>query len=178
MNTHDFMVSIGTAVLAFSGALGGVLLGSRLDQSNWEHRFQIEQRRVLLEKRLATMEKVVVVLNKAPTVAMLQSLVAGEAALANLNVACVTQPPKGPKEVEVCRRMKDWNPERATANAREAHTLNAEFAVAITLAIAYFGPETKQAVDRLRGTEWWKAGPKLLQDPVNAMGKEISVVSE
>ena len=71
--THtELAVTVGTAALSFFGALLGVYAGSRFEQQNWESRFELEQKRVLLEKRVAVIERVTIVLNKAPLMKGLQ----------------------------------------------------------------------------------------------------------
>lgn len=73
MTRAELGIALVSALLAFVGALGGVLLGSRLDQENWENRFKIEQKRTLLEKRISASERFVIIVNKAPIVRGLQA---------------------------------------------------------------------------------------------------------
>jgi hypothetical protein len=40
MSRKDLCLTVGTALLSFFGAIAGVYLASRFDQSNWEKRFE------------------------------------------------------------------------------------------------------------------------------------------
>lgn len=81
MTCSDIGLALFSATLAFVGALGGVMLGSRLDQNNWEKRFALEQKRIMLEKRIAATERLVIALNKAPIMRGLQGSLDSEKTL-------------------------------------------------------------------------------------------------
>lgn len=149
------------------------MLGSRLDQDNWEKRFDLEQKRTMLEKRISATERLVIVLNKAPIMRGLQASLDAEKRYAEMAMACVMNPPKVAARKADCERLSRRSPERIESLGKEIHALGSEYAAAVTLAATYFGPETRKAAEALNRSGWWpeSANPKPLLD---AMGRELS----
>lgn len=90
MTRNELAITIGTAALSFFGALLGVYAGSRFEQQNWESRFELEQKSILIEKRVAIIERVTIVLNKAPLMKGLQGSLDAEREMAKLAVFCAS----------------------------------------------------------------------------------------
>ncbi len=62
--TPEVMGTLATGVLSFAGALGGVIVASRLEQANWNQRYTAEYRQKLIDKRVEILEKLIVLFNK------------------------------------------------------------------------------------------------------------------
>lgn len=178
MTKAELYVAVLTAGLAFAGAIAGVTLGSNLDQKNWERRFELEQKRALLEKRIAAVERVVVVVNKAPVMVGLQASLESEKSLAKLALTCASRTTNEQRRSGSCRDKPKSSIERIEGISKEIHTLGAEYAAAVTLAATYFGPETRKAVAELKRTQWWQAEQSSIQALVDAMGRELNAFPE
>lgn len=173
MTRTEIVIAIGTASLSFLGALGGAYVASRLDQANWEERYNLEQRRVVLERRVALLEKTVALTNRAPTVDGLRASLNGEKELIKLNYACAAANlKKKPADLTRCK-VRDIDPERIEKIGRELHSLNAEYASTATLASIYFGEKTKAAL-REMDEDPWQAKPAATQKLLEAMGQELT----
>lgn len=175
MTRTELAVTVGTAALSFFGALLGVYAGSRFEQQNWESRFELEQKRVLLEKRVAVIERVIIVLNKAPLMKGLQASLDAEHEMAKLAVFCASKDGASSKG---CKSKPRANIERVETVGREVYTLNSEVAAAASLAAVYFGPNTRNEVTELQKIGFWAASDEQKGRLISAMGSEINTFSK
>jgi hypothetical protein len=174
MTRTQILIAVGTALLSFFGALIGVYVGSRLEQSNWEARFDLEQKRVVLEKRVALLERATVIFNKAPTVIGLRASLDGEKKLALIAASCAVQKMSGKPPAKGCASQPKMNTERLEAIAKEIHVLNAEFAATMTLCATYFGDESKKAIAALTKEDPWSASDSARNAVVAALARELT----
>lgn len=177
MTRTQIIVTIGTAFLSFVGALLGVYSGSLLDQGNWETRFRLEQRKVILERRIAVMERIAISFNKASVATGLRATVEFERASTELNVACIKLSMTPGLKSAACKQATALDPTRMESIAREFHALSAEFNATLVLAALYFGPETKAAITDM-GTDPWSAGSAKYQRLMDSMGRELAYFPE
>lgn len=66
-------VSIGTAILAFMGALFGTYVSGYMQESLWKKNISYEEKRVILNERIKLIEKVSKIINLAPKYKALQT---------------------------------------------------------------------------------------------------------
>lgn len=171
ISKKEFYLSIGTATLSFLGAVAGVYLASRLEESNWEKRFTLEQKRVILEKRASLIERTVVVFNKAPTIVGLRGSLDGDKQLALLAAMCAN--PKK-KAITGCESNPVTDIKHIEETAKEIHALNADMAATMTMDKIYFGPKTQGAVNELAKGDLWLAPEDKRQALIDAMGSELN----
>lgn len=177
MTRTQIFIALGTALLSFAGALLGVYTGSRLDQGNWETRFHLEQRKTIMERRVAIMERIAVSFSKAPIIAGLRESVKFDQASAALNVACVKLSMMPGRTTPACRQSTPMDLTHIESMAKELFALNAELNAAMVLAAIYFGPETKNAITAL-GSDPWVAGSATYQRLMDSMGLELRYFPE
>lgn len=171
ISKKELYLAIGTAMLSFVGAIAGVYLASRLDESNWEKRFTLEQKRVILEKRTSLIERTVILFNKTPTVVGLRGSLDGEKQLAMLAAVCAAQKNKVAKG---CSPPPVVDFKRIEEAAKEIHVLSADFAATMSMDRIYFGPNTQKAVTELAKGDPWLASDDKKQALIDAMGQEIN----
>lgn len=172
MTRSEITIAVSTALLSFLGALVGVYFGSTLEQSNWESRFQLEQKRLVLEKRVALIERMTVVLNKTPLMTGLQASLEAEKELARLSVYCASK--KVNREAPGCRKISAADTKHVEEIGREIYALNAEWAASASLSVMYFGKSTREAVQELKSRGLWSSSEEQRQKLLNAMGIELN----
>lgn len=173
MNKTEFLITVIAALLSFIGALLGVYLGSHLEQSNWESRFQLEQKKTIVERRVSVMERVASSFNKAPFVAGLRATVKYEQASASLVATCVKLSLKSKTTTPACKDAKNMDTTHIESIAKEIVSVNTDLNTSLMLAAVYFGPETKAAIKGL-GADPWVAESSAYQHLMDAMGKELN----
>jgi hypothetical protein len=172
MTRSETILTVGTALLSFVGALTGVYVGSRLEQLNWESRFQLEQKRLILERRVALVERMTVILNKAPLIRGLQASLEAEKEMARLAVYCSSQ--KESKKTSTCKSSIHADTKHVEEIGREMFALNAEWAASASLAAMYFGKNTRQALQEIRSIELSATSDEQRQKIVDSMGAELN----
>jgi hypothetical protein len=172
MKPIDLSIAIGTALLSFMGALLGVYTASRLDQSNWEARFKLDQRKTVLERRVAIMEKTASLFNKAPTVLGLRASMELDRTGAVLDLECVKLERAARTKKPRCSEKQVFDRVHLESIAKELHSLNADYGSTMTLAVIYFGNDTKAAIKAM-GADPWVADPKQNQALIDAMAREL-----
>jgi len=174
MTRAEIFVATGTAVLSFSGALLGVYWGSRLEESNWKNKFVLEQKKVILDRRVELMERSVRLFNQAPVVIGLRGGLDAQKALLDITINCL----KGAtvaksKSAQNCGGNANAESENAERFAKEIAKLNGEFSATMSLASVYFGDEVRNSVKAL-GRDPWSAGSDAYQKVIDAMGRELN----
>jgi hypothetical protein len=164
MTRSEITLAIGTALLSFFGALAGVYAGSRLEQSNWESRFHLEQKRLILERRVALIERITVVLNKAPLMKGLQASLEAETEFARLAVYCASS--KASEKKPGCKTPRPADTKHIEEIGHEIYTLNAEWAASASLAAMYFGKNTREAILAIKGKSFSAASDEQRQRPL------------
>lgn len=174
MERTDIAITIGTAVFSFVGALAGVYAGSKFDQENWEARFELEQRKTILERRTALIEKTVSLFNRGPTIQGLRASLDAEKQLAKISLDCARAKILVVHKKQLdCKLDHKFDPERIERLAKEIHTLNAEYSSTMTLASIYFGEKTKAAITDL-DSDPWISSPAKNQRLIDAMGQDLN----
>lgn len=174
MTRTEITIAVGTALLSFMGALAGVYVASRLDQSNWTDRFKLEQKRVVLEKRVALLERATVIINKAMIVTGLRASLDMEVNIAEIAATCAAKKADHKPLPRGCNPPPKANSERVEAIGKEIHVLNAELAATMTLCATYFGEETKNAIRALTKEDPWTASDKTRTAVIDALAHELN----
>jgi len=172
MTRSETIIAVGTAILSFLGVLVGVYVGSKLEQSNWESRFHLEQKRLVLEKRAVLIERMTVVINKTPLMTGLQASLEAEKDLARLAVYCASN--KANRGAPGCQSIKAANTKHVEEIGREIYVLNAEWAATASLSALYFGKSTREALQELKSKGLWSASEEQRQRLLDAMGIELN----
>lgn len=176
MTRSEITLAVGTALLSFFGALVGVYVGSKLEQSNWESRFHLEQKRLVLEKRVALVERMTIVLNKIPLMTGLQASLDAEKEFAQLAVYCASKKVK--RDVPSCQSQRSADIKHVEEIGREIYALNAEWAASASLSVMYFGQKTREAVQNIKQKGPWSASEEQRQMIIEAMGSELNVFDD
>lgn len=69
---------ISSGLFSFLGAALAVYFSSYFEQENWNARFTLEQKKIVMEKRVSLIEKTVKLANKAPTIIGLRASLEAE----------------------------------------------------------------------------------------------------
>ncbi len=172
-NKLSIWVSVGTAVLAFIGALTGTFISGSMQEHLWERQSSYEERGLILNQRVSLIERMSIMINKGPIMEALQDYATLQADLAKLNVGCIKSDGKGGLDQREC--FPHDPPLESTKFINGRAELNAEFASTMQLASIYFGPKTKEAIVQYIATpEWWKAESKLSKAVLSAMHEELA----
>ncbi len=158
--------------LSFLGALAGVYAGSHFEQANWETRFELEQKRIVLEKRVALVERVVVLLNKEPLMRGLQASLSAETELARLAAGCEALKLDKKTLSAVCKTNPKGDSKHVEEIGKDIYMLNADWAAAASLSAMYFGQRTRDAIRETKSI--WVASDAQRQNIIEAMGAEIN----
>ncbi len=170
-------VSVGTAALAFVGALAGTFLAGYMQENLWERQSSHEERRLILNQRVELIERASVIVNKAPIADSLNDYAVLQAEIAKLNADCVKTDEKGGLDQSQCFPQESLIENMKFINGRA--DLNAEFASTIQLVSIYFGPKTRKAAEEYANTaSWWEADSKYSRALIAAMQDELAYFEE
>ena len=174
--TPELMGTLATGVLSFSGALGGVIVASRLEQANWSQRYTVEYRQKLIDKRVEILEKLVVLFNKTEHVQAMRKGMDLEQKSVLLKSKCSLLKSQGNSELmdELGCDDVSYSLERAEGLAKEINSLPADYGVALTLAILYYGKATRAEIQKFAGKDLWSTKPTERERLGEVMAKEIS----
>lgn len=174
--TPELMGTLATGVLSFAGALGGVIVASRLEQANWKQRYTVEYRQKLIDKRVEILEKLVVLFNKTEHVQLMRKGIELEKNSALVNSKCNLLKRQGNLELMEQLGCDDvsYSLDKAERLAKEINSLSADYGVALTLASLYFGKATRAEVQKFSGKDLWSTRPSERERLGEVMAKEIS----
>ena len=165
-------VSIGTALLAFIGAILGAALSGYFQEDLWEKQADYEERRLILVERIEILERVSTIINKAPVMRSIQGYGELQVKLYQLNLDCGGPSRNEAADGQGCPRKEGLIEHVKYMNSRAE--LNAEFAAALQLAAVYFGPETIKAVEEYAEIRvWWEAEDRYARNLLRAMQVEL-----
>jgi hypothetical protein len=174
--TPELMGTLATGVISFAGALGGVIVASRLEQANWNQRYTVEYRQKLIDKRVEILEKLVVLFNKTEHVQAMRKGMDLEQKSVLLKSKCSLLKSQGNSELmdELGCDDVSYSLERAEGLAKEINSLPADYGVALTLAILYYGKATRAEIQKFAGKDLWSTKPTERERLGEVMAKEIS----
>lgn len=168
----NIWVSIGTALLAFIGALLGTALSGYFQEDLWEKQASYEEKRLILGERIELIDRVSKIINKAPIMRSIQSYGELQAEIAQLNLDCERAFQNGTVDDPNCMPQERLIENVKYMNGRAE--LNAEFAAALQLATVYFGPQTIKAAEEYAGVgAWWEAEHRYARNLLQAMQDEL-----
>jgi len=163
----EVSIPLMTAFMAFAGAILGAYLVAELDQSNWEERFKVEQKKAILEKRIELIERTSFILSKSSLMQALEANIDGAIGIINIERKCLASG----GSAELCITDKDSN--LAERLGKERYSINSELSSTLTLSSIYFGPKTKEAL-KVIINDPWKSSDQERQALMNAMGNELN----
>jgi hypothetical protein len=174
--TPELIGTLATGVLSFAGALGGVIVASRLEQANWNQRYTVEYRQKLIDKRVEILEKLVVLFNKTEHVQAMRKVIDLEQKSALFKSKCGLLGRQGSLELMAELGCDDagYSFDRAERLAKEINSLSADYGVALTLASLYFGKATRAEIQKFAGKDPWSSKPSERERLGEIMAKEIS----
>jgi hypothetical protein len=174
--TPELMGALATGVLSFAGALGGVIVASRLEQANWSQRYTVEYRQKLIDKRVEILEKLVVLFNKAEHVQLMRKRIGLEQSSALLKTKCSLLKRQGNSGLmeELGCDDASYSLDRVERLAKEINSLSADYGVALTLASLYFGKATRAEIQKFAGKDLWSTKSSEYKRLGEVMAKEIS----
>jgi hypothetical protein len=174
--TPELMGTLATGVLSFAGALGGVIVASRLEQANWNQRYTVEYRQKLIDKRVEILEKLVVLFNKTEHVQAMRKGIDLEQKSVLLKSKCSLLKTQGNSVLMDQLGCDDvsYSFERAQGLAKEINSLSADYAVALTLASLYYGKATRAEIQKFASKDLWSTKPSERERLGEVMAKEIS----
>jgi hypothetical protein len=147
-----------TALLAFIGAVGGNLVTSRLERTQWERQTGYKYQQGVFETRLELIERTAELTNKADIARIYD--VGTQNALLDAK-ASIGEPDKVDQATE---EVADYSVKR--------EELDADLAAVLSLDRVYFGPKTNEAITRLtddKDSPWWEADASEFLDLLAAM---------
>lgn len=174
--TPGRMGTLATGVLSFAGALGGVIVASRLEQANWKQRYTVEYRQKLIDKRIEIIERLVVLFNKTEHVQLMRKRIELEKNLAQLNYKCSLLKRQGNLEMMEQSGCDDvsYSLDKVERLANEINSMSADYGVALTLASLYFGEATRAEIQKFSEKDPWLASPSERERLGEVIAKEIS----
>lgn len=162
----NILIPLTTAALAFAGALIGTYLSSKFEQSNWEARFDLEQKKSILHKRVELMDKTASLFGRTPIFDGLSANIDHSIELLQIKKDCL-ESRSSPDECEI--KIDTSIVERS---AKERSVMHAELSSIFLLASIYFGPDTKKSMQAISANPW-KASDSQRQILIDAMGREL-----
>jgi len=163
----EFLIPLITAIMAFAGSILGAYLVAELDQSNWEERFKVEQRKTIIDKRIELIERTSFMFSKSSLMEALEANIQGAIDIINIERECLASG----ASADTCIEDKDNN--LAERLGKERYAINSELLSTLTLSSIYFGPKTKEAL-RIIIKAPWKSSAQDRQVLINAMGNELN----
>jgi hypothetical protein len=159
MNTRtNIRVVVGTALLAFLGALLGTFLSGYMQESLWKKKTTYEERRLILNERIKLIDRFSKIINMRPKVRTLQEFTELQADIAKLNASCIKKGKTGGLDKKECFPQENIIEVMKLTNERAE--LNAEFASTMQLVVVHFGPKTLKAAESYSKIgAWWEADP-------------------
>lgn len=166
---------VGTAVLAFFGALLGTYISGLMQEDLWKKTVLHEKRRTIFTERVKLVERVSKAINQGTKAESLQ-------VYAQEHIGIRTQ------KVHDCKVAKKSSPSSGKCHAPEIPVeilrlihiqsdLTAELVSSVELASLYFGPKTRKAADAFMAQQpWWDATESALA-LINAMKEELRIDS-
>ena len=153
------------AVLAFAGAVAGVVLTNAAQRALWEEEFAYDSEQRLVDKRVELIERTVLLMSKSYAVQEEEKDGIKEALSAVAKVA--TDP------TSIVGLFRKNFREQAIAKCESINS-RTEFTNILKLDAIFFGARTKRVVDKLLDTDpWWDAAPQLRDDLIDAMHREF-----
>jgi hypothetical protein len=174
--TPGLMGTLATGVLSFTGALGGVVVASRLEQANWNQRYTAEYRQKLIDKRVEILEKLVVLFNKTEYVQLMRKGINLEQKLVLFKSKCSSLERQDNSKLVEDLGCDDasYSLDRVDRLAKEINALSADYGVALTLASLYFGKATRAEIQKFSGKDLWSTKSSERERLGEVMAKEIS----
>jgi hypothetical protein len=136
--TTALVTAMVTGILAFVGAAGGAYITAQLQQSQWETEVGYAHQQNIFRQRLELIERMSRILNQANTRRLLSSQTDAELAKADTHL--------DPQELE----QFDKSIKASTNYIVQFEELDSEFGATASLAVLSFGPETREALERLQ----------------------------
>ena len=162
---QNLTLAVLAAVLAFAGAVAGVVLTNAAQRALWEESFAYDSQQSLVAKRADLIERTVLLMSKSYAVQEEEKDGIKEALSTLAKVA--TNP------TSVVGVFKKNFREQAVARCASINS-RAEFANIMELDKIFFGARTRRVVDKLLDAEpWWDTEPKLRRDLIDAMYAEF-----
>lgn len=159
--TIKVFLAVITAVLAFTGAIGGTIVASRYEREKWVRETNYTYQQNILNKRVELLERTVKILNLGDSARNLDldaRMSHYESITRNLSSKGVTD-----------QFWKDYLSSRL-----KLEDLDVEFSTVVSLDRIYFGEKTSRAIEELaKSPKWWEAEDSKKQDLINAMGNEL-----
>ena len=153
------------AVLAFAGAVAGVVLTNAAQRALWEEEFAYDSEQRLVDKRVELIERTVLLMSKSYAVQEEEKDGIKEALSAVAKVA--TDP------TSIVGLFRKNFREQAIAKCESINS-RTEFTNILKLDAIFFGARTKRVVDKLLDADpWWDAAPQLRDDLIDAMHREF-----
>ena len=172
MNKTELILGAVIAVLSFLGAVFGVYVGSRMEQTNWESRFTLEQKKAVLDKQIELLERMTVIVNKGSLINTLQSALDVEVQRLKLLADAAELSVKEKPILELIGQLKPQT-EWFQKVRSKLDDLKAEWAASATLSAIYFAGCTQEALQEMRDIGPWTASDDQRQKLINCMGEEI-----
>jgi len=136
-----------------------------MDQTNWEARFQLEQRTAILQKRIELMAAVAALVAKRPVVEGLTANIEAAQTKLKISMDCVIAGLSNCRDPDVLDTVE--------RSSKERNAIMSDLSSKLLLSQVYFGPKTAKAVKDLGDP--WQATDAKLQALTQAMADELSL---
>jgi hypothetical protein len=154
---QHLVVTLLAALLALSGALGGIALTQRAESKRWGRDKQLGWEMTLVNRRIDLLERAVKVVNDAPL---------ASSTAKRLRLVLTTVPDSTFLDSEHFLKGILATTGNASPEFRELRSLSREYAATLTMAAVFFGPETYSAA-AVRGRHcavFWRVGTRRSPD--------------
>lgn len=136
-----------------------------MDQTNWEARFQLEQRNAILHKRIELMADIAALVAQRPVVEGLTANIEAAQKRLEISMECARAEFSNCGEPDVLDTVE--------RSSKQRNAIMSDLSSKLLLSQVYFGPKTSKAVKDLGDP--WQATDAKLQALTQAMADELSL---
>lgn len=168
-------VGVFTAVLAFLGSTGGVLLSNRQQMNQWERNSRYELEKMVLERRLELIERTCKTFNKSGMPRVWNAEVDARYKEAQAEIAQFLQRRDSRRRSSDLDAKLKSSTDTALANTERLIQFGADSSAVLSLDMIYFGPKTRGCIrEVLKHRRWWEASKSELSAVLTAMCAELT----
>lgn len=169
MSNLQILANVLTALIAFFGAIGGVILGRHLQTKFWEKEFNVTLRKDIFEQRIKLIERMAYLLHKSERVQVIKDII--DAQVYVIKMAIKNNDRKLPEGWF----DKGINMDSLLELNKEMLDITAEFAAVGSLSLIYFGKKTKLTIGKISKLErWFSLSIQDRQSILDSMAEELN----
>ena len=172
MSKREVIFGVFVAIVGFVGAIGGVIIGSKMEQSNWEVQRSIAVKEKLTSERMVILKEFIDAYTKLPRVVASNIRFQAYAKQTGENIDCLK------KYEQVCYKFTIEDEKVYREMSKDIFDEKAKIEKLILLGQLYFGEKTKTAILELVTSEnynWLEPNNELVNKIVFSMKGDLFI---